>query len=125
MAGDTRIRQLDENTARLFACDCAERFLYLAGSDDRPRKAIETSRRFANGEVTLEELDAACKMSEDAMGNSDGYSAWLPACAAALAADREDIWAILEDISWNADWVADREWQTKRLLEYLGGAMPD
>ena len=53
----------DERRARLFACDCAERVLPIYENihpgDTRPRKAIETTRKFANGEATAEELAAA------------------------------------------------------------------
>ena len=52
-----------EQNLLLFACDCAEDALHLFEDkypdDPRPRNAIETSRRFANGEATREELAAA------------------------------------------------------------------
>ena len=52
-----------DREARLFACDCAERGLpiYEArySNDRRPRQAIETSRKFANGQATSEELAAS------------------------------------------------------------------
>ena len=45
---------------RLFACDCAERVLPLFEAefpdDNRPRQAIETARKFANGEASEAEL---------------------------------------------------------------------
>lgn len=82
----------DERIARLFACDCAEQVLPLFEQkypdDARPRQCIETTRRFANGEATDEELAAA-------------------GAAAGAAA--------------KAVWAAEREWQTKRLMQYLHG----
>ena len=52
-----------ERIARLFACDCAERVLPLfekeRPGDDRPRAAILVARAYANGEATIERLDAA------------------------------------------------------------------
>ena len=55
--------ELDESKLRLFACDCAEQVLPLFErdypEDKRPRAAIETARRFANGNATREELAAA------------------------------------------------------------------
>lgn len=49
--------------SRLFACDCAERVLPLFEkkypNDKRPRQAIEVARKFANGQATQVELDAA------------------------------------------------------------------
>ena len=59
---------------RLFAADCAERVLPFFErrypSDDRPRQAIDTARRFANGTASEEELvdarDAAWDAARDA-----------------------------------------------------------
>ena len=45
---------------RLFACDCAERALaHVAEPDSRSIAAIAVARRFANGEVTADQLAAA------------------------------------------------------------------
>ena len=67
------VRKVDtwnDRTARLFACWCAEQVLPLYEkeypNDDRPRKAIETSRRYANGEATTDELAAARDAAVDA-----------------------------------------------------------
>ena len=56
--------------ARLFACDCAERVVHLCGDDPRPRAAIETARRYANGQATDEELVAAWDAARDAAGDA-------------------------------------------------------
>ena len=56
----------NERTARLFACDCAERVVHLCGDDDRPRNAIEVARRYANGEATDNELASAWDAARDA-----------------------------------------------------------
>ena len=85
----------NERTARLFACDCAERVLYLYEAqypDDRPRKAIEVARRYAEGAATREEL-AAAEAARDAAGD-----------AAGAARD------------------AERQWQVERLRKILEGA---
>lgn len=54
---------LDSYKLRLFGCDCAEKVLECFErqhpTDKRPRLAIETSRRFAQGKATKEELAAA------------------------------------------------------------------
>jgi hypothetical protein len=93
----------NDRTARLFACDCAERVLplfELAHPDDsRPRVAIETARRFANGEATSDELAAAGAAAEPA-----GAASW-----AAVGAARD------------AARAAERQWQARRLIEYLKG----
>ena len=58
-----RFENWNARTIRLFACDCAERALPLFEreypNDDRPRKAIATARRYAEGKATNEDLDAA------------------------------------------------------------------
>ena len=55
---------------RLFACDCAENVLNLFEmkfpNDNRPRKAIETARQFANGECNEDELNSARAAAETA-----------------------------------------------------------
>ena len=43
---------------RLMACDFAESVVHLA-NDERCNKAIDVSRKYANGEATQKELDAA------------------------------------------------------------------
>ena len=57
------LKTWNERTARLFACDCAERVLKnfedVCEDDGRVRKCINTARRFARGKATKEELSAA------------------------------------------------------------------
>ena len=61
---------VSEQNLRLFACDCAERVLPIfekeCPEDNRPRKAIEVARLFADGEATHEELDAVWDAAWDA-----------------------------------------------------------
>ena len=102
------VRVLDtwnERTARLFACDCAERVLPVFErsypNDSRPRDAIETARRFANSQATAEALAAA----------------WGAARDAAWGAARDAAWGA----AWGAAWAAERKWQVERLTEYLRG----
>jgi hypothetical protein len=124
--------------ARLFACDCAERVLGIfereQPDDLRPRQCIEVARRFANGEATERERDAAKDAAWDAAGaaagaaagdaarnaawyaaedaarNAAGYAAKAAAKAAAEAAAEdaaEDAaWNAAEDAAWNAAWNA-------------------
>lgn len=89
------ISTYNERILRLFACDCAERALPLHEAvldDTRPRECIATARRYANGEATGAELDAAWAAARDA--------AW--------------------DAAWDAG-AAEKEWQTQRLMEYVRG----
>ena len=105
-----RFENWNERTARLFACECAERVLSIFEReyphDDRPRRAVETTRRYANGEATSEELAAASAAARDA--------AWDAASAAARAA----AW----DAARAAARAAARDEQTAALLALVGGA---
>ena len=93
-------------TARLFACDCAERVLPIFEkqypNDFRPRNAILASRKFANGKISKNSMDAA----------------WDAAGDAARAAARDAAWA-----AWDAADAAgaERKWQTRRLMKILEG----
>ena len=59
-----------EKFSRLLACDYAERVLSIWEAqypeDDRPRKAIEVSRKYAMGEATEEDLYVARIVARDA-----------------------------------------------------------
>jgi hypothetical protein len=128
----SRVDTWNERTARLFACDCAERVLHLCGDDERPRNAIAVARRYANGDAADDELEAAREAAwyaagaaaraaaRDAAGAAAWYAAgaaaWYAAGAAAGAAAR----AAAGDAAGDAAWDAEREWQTARLMEYLG-----
>ena len=75
----------------LLACDCAERVLPIFEKafpdDSRPREMIEVLRRFARGEATEEELDAATSAAVDARAAADAAAdvAWYAARSAARA----------------------------------------
>jgi len=142
------LRRLDtwtERTARLFACDCAERALALTDSpDQRSVEAISVARRFANGAATKQELaaardaawdaatewQAATKAADDAAwAATAGTAAWQVADNAAWAADNAWQAAVAAarataDAAWDAvavGWDSERKWQTRRLFEYLNG----
>ena len=87
----------DESSSRLFACDCAEHVLPLYEEqypeDDRPRRAIETARRYAIGEATADDLAAA--------GAAARAASWEAAAAGAAHGA--------------ASWVSERSWQTQLL----------
>jgi len=144
---------VSEQNLRLFACDCAERVLPIFEKeypeDNRPRKAIETARLFANGEATQKEMDAAWAAARaaaweatqkemDAAWAAARDAAWAAAWAAARAAAREATqkemdaaWAAARDAAWAAArdaraagaaaWDAEQKWQINKLSEYLGG----
>jgi hypothetical protein len=72
---------------RLFATDCAEMVLPIYEkqypNDNRPRKAIQAARDYANGLITAEELNDAAGAAADAAR----AAAWWAARAAGAAAD--------------------------------------
>lgn len=132
----------NDRTARLFAADCAERVLHLFEAaypdDDRPRKAIETARAYANGLATAADLEAARSGATAASGvgepDAAGIAAWTAASAAARTAEASPIAAAIQAAEWAAEWAADsivrdtnqawlieRQWQTARLLDYIEG----
>lgn len=90
----------DDRMARLFAADCAERVLpsfeARYPSDDRPRRAIDAARGFANGTVT--EVGPAAAAAAAAAYSADA------AYSAAAAAD---------------DAAYERSWQGQRVIRYL------
>jgi len=136
-----------EREIRLFACDCAERVLPLFEkeypTDKRPRQAIETARKFANGAATLEELDAAraaasaaASAAARAAASVASDAAWAAWDAASVASDAAwAAWAAASDAAWaaasdaasdaaraaasDAARDAEREWQKERLLGLL------
>jgi len=125
------------------ACDFAERALPMVPADeDRPRLAIETTRRWLRGEATLDEVHAARDASghaRDASGHARAARAAASAAylAAYLAArDASDAgrdasaaaaWTARAVAAWAASdaasdaWAAEREWQAARLRQYLDG----
>ncbi len=85
---------------RLFAADCAESVLHIYENkypnDDRPRKAIQAARDYANGVIGKDELDAALDAARAAAWDAAWAAAWDAALDAALAA------------AWAAAWDAAR-----------------
>ena len=88
----------------LMACDFAERVLHIYekrySGDKRPRVAIETSRRYALGNATQEELAAARAAAGAAAWDAAGAAAW--------------------DAAWDAAWAAERKIQDELLVKYFG-----
>jgi hypothetical protein len=83
---------------RLFAVWCAREALKLTESpDERSVNACNVAEKFANGQATSEELDAARAAAWDA--------AWAAARDAARAAARD----AARDAAWAAAWAAARD----------------
>ena len=109
-----KVETWNDKTLRLFAADCAERVLGLYEkqypNDDRPCKAIQAARDFANGLINKDAAYAAANAA---------YAAYAAAYAAANAVDAA---ANAAYAAANAAAAAEREWQCKRLKYYLEGA---
>ena len=113
------IRKLDtwnERTARLFACDCAERVLHIYEkqypNDSRARTAIEVARLYADGKATLQDLNDAASAAYSAADSAADSAAYSAADSAAYSA---------ADSAYSAAYSAARKWQTERLFHYLRG----
>ena len=113
----------NERTARLFACDCAERVLYLFEArhpdDGRPRKAIEIARRYAEGKAAVEELAAARDVAWDVAWDVARDVAWEAALNASRAASWATSLAAPWAVAWEAALNAERQWQVWRLRKIL------
>jgi hypothetical protein len=102
-----RIEAWTEQTARLFACDCAEHYREELPTSEHADfdKYILTIRRYAFGWVTEAELE--------------GARAWAWAWAWARA--RAWVWAGAWAWAWARTWAGAKAWETDRLFEYLDG----
>jgi len=130
---------------RLLACDYAKRVLPIFEKrfpeDKRPRQAIEASRKYAQGKISIEQLRVASDASwavvwdvvQDAQAASDAaqVASWAVASAALDILDVSDIAQDARSAIWYA-WAAwdaprtalaaERKWQERRLLKLLNAA---
>ena len=118
---------------RLFAADCAERALFrerAAGRepDARSWAAVAVARRYAVGEATAGELQAARAAASAATAAASAYAAAYAAYAAAYAAYAADASAATDAAAYAAAadaaaayTDAERKWQVARLRLYLTG----
>ena len=97
-----RVDAWNEQTAREFACWCAESVLYLIPEPYRAMCAntIDVARRFSAGEASRSELSAARTATLDAV--------WDATWAAAGAAARATTWDAARAATWDAAWAAAR-----------------
>jgi hypothetical protein len=79
---------VDDRVLRLTACRAARRALALVDPDPRSIAAVETAERYAEGEATAKELNAARAAAWDAAWAAEAAEAWAAARAAAWAAAR-------------------------------------
>jgi hypothetical protein len=120
----------NERSARLFAADCAEHVLHIFEKkfpmDDRPRKAIQAARNFANGLISKKELAAArysersAAMAAAAARDTVMYAESSADAAMCTVMSAARCAAAARDADWAAALDAEIKWQTKKLYEYLG-----
>ena len=132
-----RIDAWNARTARLLAADFAEHVAHLwvapEGVTWVPADTISVARRYAEGDATDEELQAAwaaASAARDAArdaarsATAAARSADSDASAAAKAAARSAVWAAASyaasDAAWDAALDVERDWQNTRLAEVLG-----
>ncbi len=97
-----------EREIRLFGVWCARQVQHLM-TDPRSIAALDVSERFANGNATKDELDAARDAAWDAARDAAWDAAWGAARDAARGAARDAAWDAARDAAWGA--------QEKRLRE--------
>jgi hypothetical protein len=100
----------NEWTARLFACDCAEKVLYIYEAeypdDNRPRRAIEATRKYVKAVMEntsdAEIAEASCAAeaayraahdaSMEAIGNTARYAAYAAELAAGVGVLEDELY---------------------------------
>ena len=101
--------EIDINLIILAACDVAESVLHFVPEDeDRPRKAIETTRAFMAGKATKQEVRAAAWTADTAYAaaraaRAAARAARVAASAARVAASNAAVYAAAEagcDSAW-------------------------
>ena len=144
-----KVETWNDKTLRLYAADCAERVLGLYEKqypkDDRPRKAIQAARDFANGLITKDAVSkaatnaasyaAACANGAYAAANA-AFNAAYYAVAASYAAASAAAYTAAAGASYaaytaaaaagyaaangvDAAYAAEKTWQMERLKHYL------
>jgi len=125
-----RLKRWNARTARLFACDCAERMIphVRSASSDKELciEAIAVARRFARGKATADELAQArgrawiVNLRDCYMRPFSESAAWCADVNPFEAASRVVVRA--RAINTSASGAhRERLWQTRRLFEYLDG----
>ena len=111
--------EISQSSARLFACDCADRaLLRVANPDPRSVAAVAVARRHAAGDATDEELEAARWAARVAAWEAArevawaAWAAWEAAWEAARAAAVE--WAL-----GGGEHAAERDWQLAELVRRI------
>ena len=87
---------------RLVACACCRRIWGLL-NDDRLRRAVELAERYADGDVSEEQLEQACETALQAHSERDNDAAYYARMAAVFCADRSANCAAVEGAERSLD----------------------
>jgi hypothetical protein len=105
-----------DRVARLFACRCVRETPLADGrtvwdllSDERSRTSVKVAERFAVGDATKEEMEAARTTAMEAATEAATEAARTAAWAAARAATWAAAWAAARAATWAAAWEAQTE----------------
>ena len=124
----TREGIVDDKTLRLFAVGCARRVQHLM-TDQRSLDALDVAERYANGNATKDELnaaraaawaaawDAAMDAARDAARDAAWDAAWYAAREAVSAAAWDAAWYAASAAAWDAD--SERQAQVEIAIELL------
>lgn len=131
----TRKLNWNKKVAVMFATDCAERVLPMFEErypeDIRPRLAIQIARDFVNGSVSEKEMTEVRIAAFSAVKLATSEEAYYAASAAAYSTNwfspRDAAWHAAQAVAYDAVYGVflasekekEREWQTRRLFEYL------
>ena len=116
--------EVTDRELRLIAVKCARQVQHLM-KDERSINALDVAERFANGEATQEELNAAwdaARAAGDAAWAAAWAAAWEAAGAAAWAAAREAARAARDAAraaAWDAAMAAARAKQAEIVREFV------
>ena len=118
-----------ERELRLFAADCAEHVLYLFEEkypdDDRPRKAIQSARDFANDSISAHATNAAANAAyaaanaAHAAANAAAYAANAAYATNAYATNAAANAAAAATYAY-AGRSAEKEWQREQFEQRFG-----
>ena len=111
---------MSDKDMRLFAVWCAREALKLVKNPDyRNIAACDASEKYANGEITGEELDAARNAARDATWSTAWNAAWNAARDAARDAAWGAAWSAARNAARDASWSTAWDAQINRLLTYF------
>ena len=104
----------NERTARLFACWCVrempladDRKVWNLLTDERSRRAVEVAEKYANGEATAKELEAARVAANDVLWIWSFENMYAASRAAAHVAEKE-AWAAASTAAYSAACAAEK-----------------